>query len=71
MRNTLYDSKGDLGSKKDRHEVIGQGFLGLETFKRLLRHPKFSEYPLILETPDIKSDVIVIPESLLIVKDMV
>jgi deoxyribonuclease-4 len=67
----LNDSKGDLGSKKDRHEIIGQGYLGIETFKKLLRHPKFSEYPLILETPDIKLDKQVVPESLLIVKGMV
>jgi deoxyribonuclease-4 len=58
------DSKGDLGSKKDRHEVIGQGFLGLETFRNLLHHPRFSQYPFILETPDIKSDAKAVPESL-------
>jgi deoxyribonuclease-4 len=67
----LNDSKGDLGSKKDRHEVVGQGYLGIETFNNLLHHRKFSQYPLILETPDIKSDVRDVPESLLIVKGMV
>jgi len=58
------DSKGDLGSNKDRHEIIGQGFLGVEPFKALLRHPKFSQYPFILETPDLKSGTKIIPESL-------
>lgn len=60
----MNDSKGDLGSKKDRHEIIGQGYLGIETFNKFIHHPKFSQYPLILETPDLKPDNKVVPESL-------
>ena len=45
------DSKGEFGSTRDRHENIGGGFIGKEAFKLLLRNPKFSNLPLILETP--------------------
>lgn len=45
------DSKGGLNSKLDRHQNIGQGKIGLEAFRRLLRHPKLREKPFILETP--------------------
>ena len=45
------DSKTDLGSRRDRHENIGRGFLGRETFRRLLRHPRLRCKTFILETP--------------------
>jgi deoxyribonuclease IV len=45
------DSKGGLGSRKDRHELLGQGEIGWELFDLLLRHPKFRHLPLCLETP--------------------
>ncbi len=47
----MNDSKKELSSRVDRHEHIGEGFLGLETFRRILHHPVFKELPLILETP--------------------
>jgi len=47
----LNDSKKDLGSRIDRHEHIGKGFLGKETFARLLKDKRFSKLPGILETP--------------------
>ena len=47
----LNDSKGDLGSKVDRHEHIGLGFIGEEGFKAVLRHKVLKDIPLILETP--------------------
>jgi len=46
----LNDSKGDLGSRIDRHEHIGMGRIGEEGFKQILRS-RLVEYPLILETP--------------------
>lgn len=55
----LNDSKGDLGSRLDRHEHIGQGFLGLEPFGMLLNDERFQELPMVLETPkgpDFKED---------------
>lgn len=45
------DCKFELGSKKDRHENIGEGFLGKDGFKRLLTHPKLKNLPFILEVP--------------------
>ncbi len=48
----LNDSKKDLGTRVDRHENIGMGFLGDETFKMLLNDKRFDDMPLILETPE-------------------
>jgi deoxyribonuclease IV len=50
----LNDSKGDLGSNLDRHEIIGEGYLGLDTFKNIINHPFLSKVPGIIETPDLK-----------------
>ncbi|KAI0757941.1 xylose isomerase-like protein [Fomes fomentarius] len=47
----LNDSKGALGSKKDRHENIGLGHLGLRTFAHILSDPRTCDIPLVLETP--------------------
>ena len=48
----LNDSKNPFGSHKDRHECIGQGSLGLETFKAVINHPALKGLPMILETPN-------------------
>lgn len=48
----LNDSKSDLGSRKDRHESIGKGELGEETFRHLMRDSRTSNVPLVLETVD-------------------
>ncbi len=48
----LNDAKKGLGSRVDRHESIGKGELGMETFIRLMNDPRFDEMPIILETPD-------------------
>jgi len=48
----LNDAKKGLGSKVDRHESLGKGELGIETFKWIMNDPRFDEIPLILETPD-------------------
>lgn len=47
----LNDSVGGLGSRRDRHAGIGEGALGLETFRSLLRDPRFARVPKLLETP--------------------
>jgi deoxyribonuclease-4 len=44
------DSKRPLGSRVDRHEHIGKGFLGLETFRRLVNDRRFRNLPMLLET---------------------
>jgi deoxyribonuclease-4 len=48
----LNDTKKGLGSKVDRHENIGLGMLGEETFRMIMNDPRFDDMPLILETPD-------------------
>jgi deoxyribonuclease-4 len=45
------DSKTPLGSRVDRHANIGEGHIGEEAFRRILRHPKLRRKPFILETP--------------------
>jgi len=47
----INDSKASLGSKKDRHEDIGAGEIGLPAFKRIVNHPALRKLPFILETP--------------------
>lgn len=45
------DSKKALGSRVDRHEHIGKGFVGLAVFRYLMRSRKFANHPMALETP--------------------
>jgi deoxyribonuclease-4 len=47
----LNDSKKDLGSRVDRHEHIGQGYIGTKGFELLLTDPRLSHLPMVLETP--------------------
>ena len=48
----LNDSKNPFASHKDRHECIGEGSLGIETFRAIVNHPKLAGKPMILETPN-------------------
>ena len=48
----LNDSKNPKGSHKDRHETIGSGALGLETFRNIMQHEALAGLPMILETPN-------------------
>ena len=48
----LNDSKNVFGSHKDRHECLGDGNLGLDTFRAVVNHPKLQGKPMILETPN-------------------
>ena len=48
----LNDSKNPLASHKDRHEVIGAGFIGLEALVRVVNHPVLRDLPFYLETPN-------------------
>ena len=48
----LNDSKNPFSSHKDRHEVIGSGSLGVETFRKVVNHPVLKNLPMILETPN-------------------
>lgn len=53
----LNDSKGELGSRLDRHELLGEGKIGWECFETILRHKAFSHLPLCLETPKGKDNI--------------
>lgn len=48
----LNDTKFDIGSKKDRHESLGKGFLGVQTFENIMNDDRIDDIPLILETID-------------------
>jgi deoxyribonuclease IV len=45
------DSKGQLASHIDRHQHIGEGYIGLDGFRRILTHPRLRSKAFILETP--------------------
>ena len=47
----LNDSKTPLGSGRDMHQNIGDGFIGEAGLRNLINHPKLSQLPLILEVP--------------------
>jgi len=47
----LNDSRKPLGSRVDRHAHIGEGYLGVDTFRRLLNDSRFADLPMLLETP--------------------
>lgn len=48
----LNDTRKGLGSRVDRHENIGMGVLGEDTFRMIMNDERFDNMPLILETPD-------------------
>lgn len=45
------DSKNPFAAHKDRHEKIGEGYIGLEAFERIINHPALRDLPFYLETP--------------------
>ena len=47
----LNDSKTPLGSRRDRHWHIGEGYIGRQGFRHLINHPLFEHLPGIMETP--------------------
>lgn len=48
----INDSKNPFESHKDRHEKIGEGFIGLDAMERIINHPLLREIPFYLETPN-------------------
>ncbi len=48
----LNDSRNPFASHKDRHARIGEGSLGVETFRSIVNHPLLKDKPMILETPN-------------------
>lgn len=56
----LNDSKGECGSRLDRHEHIGYGQIGLDAFRYIVRHPVLNKVPSIIELPygpDLPDDI--------------
>jgi len=47
----LNDSKTPFGSRRDRHELVGEGTLGPEPFRRIMRDPRFRSVMKVIETP--------------------
>ncbi len=48
----LNDSKNPFESHKDRHEKIGEGYIGIEAITRIINHPQLRHLPFFLETPN-------------------
>ncbi len=48
------DSKSPLGGVRDRHENIGDGHIGYDGFRTIMRHPAFRDVPFLLEVPGIE-----------------
>lgn len=48
----LNDSKNPFSSHKDRHECLGKGSIGWQTFENIINHPRLQGLPMILETPN-------------------
>ena len=48
----LNDSKNPFASHKDRHECLGKGSLGIDTFRAIVNHPALIDKPMMLETPN-------------------
>ena len=48
----INDTKNPFGSHKDRHEKIGEGYIGIDAFCRIVNHPALKELPFFLETPN-------------------
>lgn len=48
----LNDSRNPPGSRKDRHAKLDEGYLGMGTFRKIIRHPALRDLPMILETPN-------------------
>lgn len=48
----INDSKNPYASHKDRHACLGDGSLGLDTFRKIVNHPVLAGLPMILETPN-------------------
>lgn len=48
----LNDSKNPIAAHKDRHEKIGEGYIGLDAFERIINHPSLKHLPFFLETPN-------------------
>ncbi len=67
----LNDSKKGLGEKIDRHEHIGLGRMGLESFRLIVNDPRFQALPKILETPKLLDGKDMDPVNLSVLRSLV
>jgi len=65
----LNDSKGGLGSRLDRHELIGKGQLGPEPFRKIMQDRRFRHVIRLLETPKGDDEVTNDREALSLLRD--
>lgn len=63
----INDSKKDLATRVDRHDSLGKGFMGMDTFRFIMSDARFDGIPLILETPDEE----IWPEEIMLLKSLV
>ncbi|MEE8403949.1 MAG: deoxyribonuclease IV [candidate division Zixibacteria bacterium] len=66
----MNDSKKEFGSRKDRHEHIGKGHIGIEAFRNIVNDKRLEKIPMILETPkeeELKEDI----ENLKVLRSLV
>ncbi|MFH1374737.1 MAG: deoxyribonuclease IV [bacterium] len=66
----LNDSKKEFGSRRDRHEHIGRGFIGRDGFRNIVNDRRLESIPMILETPkgeDLAEDI----ENLKVLRSLV
>lgn len=66
----LNDSKKPLGSRRDRHEHIGQGYIGKEAFRLLVNDPRFATIPGVVETPPLEDGVPGFAHNISVLKGM-
>ncbi len=52
----LNDSKADIDSHIDRHENIGDGFIGLDGFRNIINHPRLAHVSGVMEVPGLEGD---------------
>jgi deoxyribonuclease-4 len=70
------DSKHEFGTRKDRHEHIGRGFIGLEGFANFINDPRWTDHPAHLETPkkeenELGQEVEMDPVNLATLRDLI
>jgi deoxyribonuclease-4 len=65
----LNDSKTPLGSRKDRHWHIGEGYIGVEGFRHLINHPLLKHLPGIMETP--RKDTVEDLKNMKVIRELV
>ena len=66
----MNDSKKEFGSRRDRHEHIGKGHIGIEAFRNIVNDKRLEKIPMILETPkeeELKEDI----ENLKVLRSLV